>query len=153
MPDDLLRYLIAPEAGPARWLWPVLTVSLLISGWYAAVLLVAGARGTAVRHTVRGSLLRRKFAGAVHAVGRRYRAGDLDRREAAAAISSCLRDFLQRHTGERAHHLHLGDLDGSALAPAAPVLTDLTDARFNAGSTVDVGAVADDAEELIRSWP
>ena len=40
----------------------------------------------------------------------------------------------------------------SELSSAAPVLSELNDAQFNADSHADVGAVTDMVEELIRSW-
>jgi hypothetical protein len=48
--------------------------------------------------------------------------------------------------------MQLDDVADSALAPAAPLLAELSDAQFNDLSHVDVGLVSADAEELIRSW-
>ena len=71
---------------------------------------------------------------------------------AGAAVSAELREFLRFVTGVRAEYMQLDDVADSALAPAAPLLAELSDAQFNDLSHVDVGLVSADAEELIRSW-
>lgn len=48
--------------------------------------------------------------------------------------------------------MQLSDVAASDLSAAAPVLIDLNDVQFNARSTVDVGAVSESTEELIRTW-
>ena len=48
--------------------------------------------------------------------------------------------------------MQVNAIAASELSSAAPVLSELNDAQFNADSHSDVGAVTDMAEELIRSW-
>jgi len=111
---------------------------------------------TAAQHTPHGGLhdkfLRHRYAKAVRDIGDRYRAGELDAAPAGAAVSAELREFLRFVTGVRAEYMQLDDIADSALAPAAPLLAELSDAQFNDVSHVDVGLVSADAEELIRSW-
>ena len=78
--------------------------------------------------------------------------GELAAAPACAAISGELRRFLHRSTGVRAEYMHVSAIANSELAPAAPVLAALVDAQFNASSVVDIAAVGDRAEELVRTW-
>jgi hypothetical protein len=48
--------------------------------------------------------------------------------------------------------MHVDAIAAGELAVAAPVLTELIDAQFNADSSVDVAIVSDSVEELIHSW-
>ena len=89
---------------------------------------------------------------AVRAIGERYRAGELAAAPAAAAVSRELRAFLRAATGASAEYMQVDAIAAGELASAAPVLTELIDAQFNADTVVDVGAVSDSAEELIHSW-
>jgi len=69
-----------------------------------------------------------------------------------AAISRTVRSFLHQSTGERAQYLHVEAMADAELAAAAPLLTRLGDAQFNAETDVDVSDVSARAQELIRSW-
>src|SRR5215218_8692155 len=109
-------------------------------------------RGLPVIGAARSELAKRRSARTVRAIGERYRAGELAAGPAAAAVSRELRAFLRAATGARAEYMQVDAIATGELAPAAPVLTDLTDAQFNADSIVDVGAAADSAEELIHTW-
>ena len=48
--------------------------------------------------------------------------------------------------------MQVNAIAASELSSAAPVLSELNDAQFNADSSSDVGAASDSAEELIRTW-
>ena len=156
MPDDLLRHVIGPTPYSSWWAWLALLLAIGLIAWYAGVFaLTKPARGTrelSVIGATRDALLRRRFVRAVHVIGARYRAGELGTAPAATAVSHELRVFLRRATGVQAEYLQLDAIAASELRSAAPVLTDLTDAQFNAASTVDVGDVSDTVEELIRTW-
>ncbi len=55
-------------------------------------------------------------------------------------------------TGERAQYLQIDAMADGNLAQAAPLLTRLGDAQFNAESRIDIADVSARAQELIRSW-
>jgi hypothetical protein len=156
VPDDLLRFVIGPTPYPTWWVWIAVLLVLILIGWYSAVFVLTmpgrRIRDLPVLGAARSELLKRRFARAVHAVGDRYRAGEMKGATAAAAVSSELRTFLHQATGAHAEYLQVDAIADSELASAAPVLRDLIDAQFNADSTVDVGALSDSAEELIRTW-
>ena len=156
MSDDLLRNVIGPTPYSSAWLWLAVLLSVTLIAWYAGVLvwtmpgrrlrdapLIGGLRDRMVRH---------RYAKAVRELGDRYRAGELDAARACAAVSRELREFLRQETGVRAEYMQLDEIADSALAPAAPLLHELSDAQFNDMSHVDVGRASVDAEELIRSW-
>lgn len=154
--DDLLQFVIGPTPYSSGWLWLAIALSALLIVWYAGVFVLTLPRKQFDRLPVvgaaRSELLRRRFAREVRAAAARYRAGELGTANAAAVVSSALRGFLHQITGARAEYMHVDAIANSELAPAAPVLAELVDAQFNAGSTVDVAAVSEDAEELIRTW-
>jgi hypothetical protein len=156
VPDDLLRFVSGPTPYSSWWLWIAVVLLVLLIGWYAAVFLLTvpgrQMRDIPVIGATRSELLKRRFARAVHAIGDRHRAGELAPAPAAEAVSRELRAFLYQATGTPAEYMQVDDIAAGRLATAAPVLTELIDAQFNADSVVDVGAVSDSAEELIRSW-
>jgi hypothetical protein len=156
VPDDLLRFVSGPTPYSSWWLWVAVLLVLVLIGWYAVVffLTVPGRqiRNLPVIGATRIELLKRRFGRAVHAIGDRHRAGELAAAPAAEAVSRELRAFLHQATGTRAEYMQVDDIAAGRLAPAAPVLTELIDAQFNADSTVDVGSASDSAEELIRTW-
>jgi hypothetical protein len=156
VPVDLLHFVIGPTGYSSGWLWVAAILLLVLIVWYTAVFALTmpgrSLRTLPVIGATRSELLKRRFAKAVHAVGDRYRAGDLAAAPAAEALSRELRAFLHQATGARAEYMQVDAIAAGRLAPAAPVLTDLIDAQFNADSAVDVGSVSDSAEELIRSW-
>ena len=156
MPDDLLQYLIGPSAYSLRWLWLAVFLTLGLIAWYIGVF-VFTAPSTKLAEVplvgaMRNELLKRRAVSAVRGILRRHRAGDLDAVAAGAALSRELRDFLHRSTGIRVPHMQISDVAAGDLSAAAPVLVDLNDVQFNARSTVDIGAVSESTEELIRSW-
>jgi hypothetical protein len=157
VPDDLLQRVIGPTAYSPAWWWLALLLSVALIAFYAGVLLwtMPGRRlrDTRVMGGLRDGIVRHRYAKAVRDIGVRYRAGELDAASAAAALSGELRGFLRSVTGVRAEYLQLDDIahDG-ALAPAAPIFGELSDAQFNDESHVDVSLVSTAAEELIRSW-
>lgn len=156
MPDDLLQGIIGPTAYSSAWWWLALLLSVALIAWYAGVLLwtMPGRRmrDTRVIGGLRDGIARHRYAKAVRDIGDRYRAGELDAVPAAAAVSRELRGFLRSVTGVRAEYMQLDDIADGALAPAAPLLFELSDVRFNDESEVDMGPLSAAAEELIRSW-
>ncbi|MFI5506295.1 hypothetical protein ACIA48_02425 [Mycobacterium sp. NPDC051804] len=156
MSDELVQFVIGPTPYSSWWLWLAVLLLFVLIGWYAAVVVwtMPGRRisGLPVIGAARSELVRRRSARAVHAIGERYRAGELAAAPAAAALSRELRAFLHTATGARAEYMQLDTIAAGELAAAAPVLTSLIDAQFNADSVVDVGAVSDSAEELIHTW-
>lgn len=138
------------------WLWLGMALLILVIVWYALVLVV-----TMPSHRLRripgveelhGRLLRHRFAKTVSTITRRHRDGELSPEQAGAALSCTLRSFLHQATGIRAQYMQLGAIATSDLAPAAPMLEALGSAQFDRTSTVDVGTLGDQTEELIRSW-
>lgn len=131
-------------------------VFIVLIVWYAGVFALTmparRLRELPVVGALHGDLVRRRFARAVHQIGERYRAGELGAAAAGAAVSAALRGFLQQATGVRAQYMQVEQIAGGELARAAPLLEQLDDAQFNAASRVDVSAVSESTEELIRSW-
>jgi hypothetical protein len=156
VPDDLLRHVIGPTPYSSWWLWIAMLLLLVLIGWYAGVFVWTlpnrRLRDLPVLGGMRDKMVRHRFARTVREIGDRYRSGELAAAPAGAAVSRALRGFLQETTGVRAEYMQLDDIAGGELASAAPLLAQLNDAQFNAMSQVDVGAVSDSAEELIRSW-
>jgi hypothetical protein len=154
--DELLRFIIGPTPYSSWWLWLAVLLLLIVIGWYAAIFVFTmpgrRIRGLPVIGATRSELLKRRSARAVRAVAQRYRAGELAAAPAAAAVSRELRTFLHHATGVRAEYMQVNAIAASELSSAAPVLSELNDAQFNADSHSDVGAATDMAEELIRSW-
>jgi hypothetical protein len=156
VPDDLLRHVIGPTPYSSWWLWTAVLLFVVLIIWYAGVFALTmpnrRLRDLPVVGAVHGDMVRRRFARAVHQIGERYRAGDLTTAPAGAAVSAALRGFLQQATGVRAQYMQVEQIAAGELAPAAPLLEQLDDAQFNAASRVDISAVSESAEELIRSW-
>jgi hypothetical protein len=101
---------------------------------------------------VHARLIRNRFARRVRSIADEHVAGQLSAPAACAAISRTVRSFLHQSTGERAQYLHVEAMADAELAAAAPLLTRLGDAQFNAETDVDVSDVSARAQELIRSW-
>ena len=156
MPDDLLRHVIGPTPYSSWWLWTAVLLLLVLIAWYAGVFILTlpnrRLRDLPLVGAVHGDMVRRRFARAIHQIGARYCSGDLAAAQAGAAISSTLRGFLQQITGVRAQYMQVDEIAAGELARAAPLLEQLIDAQFNAASQVDIAAVGESAEELIRSW-
>jgi hypothetical protein len=156
VPDDLLRHVIGPTPYSSWWLWIAMLLLLVLIVWYAGVFVWTlpnrRLRDLPVLGGMRDKMVRHRFARTGREIGDRYRSGELAAAPAGAAVSRALRGFLQETTGVRAEYMQLDDIAGGELASAAPLLAQLNDAQFNAMSEVDVGAVSDSAEELIRSW-
>ncbi|MEE6138799.1 hypothetical protein SKC41_21025 [Mycobacterium sp. 050128] len=156
MPDDLLHHVFGPQPYSPWWLvWAVL-LSLAVTAWYAGIFVWTlpspRLRRIPVVRRVHSRLIRNRFARGVQRVAAEYDAGRTSATEACAAISRTVRSFLHQATGERAQYLHIDAVADGDLATAAPLLTRLGDAQFNAKTRVDVGEVSTSAQELIRSW-
>jgi hypothetical protein len=156
MPTDLLRYISGPT--PYALWWAVIAAALIAAliGWYAAVYVwtlppatLRKIRGVSMLHR---RLVARRFARAVSATTGSYRAGAMTPAQACAAYSRTLRSFLNVATGQRAQYMHTEDLAGGMLAPAAPLISALNDARFTPAARVDVERFGVAVEEMIRSW-
>ncbi len=156
MSDELIQFVIGPTPYSSRWLWLAVLLLLVLIAWYAAVFVFTlpgrRIRALPVIGAARDELVKRRSVRRVRAIAERHRAGALAAAPAAAALSRELRAFLREATGVRAEYMQLGAIAAGELASAAPVLTKLVDAQFNADSTVDVGVVSDSAEELIQTW-
>jgi len=154
--DELVQFVSGPTPYSSWWLWIAVLLLVVLVGWYAAVFVFTmpgrRIRGLPVIGAARSELAKRRSARAVRVIGERYRAGELAAAPAAAAISRELRAFLHAATGTRAEYMQVDAIAAGELASAAPVLAKLTDAQFNADSSVDVGSVSDSAEELIHTW-
>lgn len=155
MPDDLLRHVIGPLEYSAWWCWLATALSTAVIAWYAGVLLVTSGRtsglGPLVR-AVRDRSARHRSARAVREIGNRYRDGELEAAQAGFATSRVVRRFLHRVSGIPAEYMQVPQFADSALGDAATLMIELGDVQFNDASRVDVVAVIEDAEELIRSW-
>ena len=156
MPDDLLRHLIGPQAYSSWWLWLGLLLIVSVIGWYAGVFMWTlpshRLRRIPVVRGLHARLIRNRFARRVRSIADEHGAGQMSAPVACAAISRTVRSFLHQSTGARAQYLHVEAMADAELAAAAPLLTRLGDAQFNAETTVYVADVSARAQELIRSW-
>lgn len=156
MPDDLLRHVIGPQAYSSWWLWLGLLLIVSVMGWYAGIFVWTlpshRLRRIPVVRRLHARLIRNRFARRVRSIADEHGAGQMSAAVACAAISRTVRSFLHQSTGARAQYLHVEAMADAELAAAAPLLTRLGDAQFNAQTTVDVADVSARAQELIRSW-
>ena len=159
MPDDLLRHVFGPQPYSTWWMWCAVLLIIALIGWYAGVLVWTlpshRLRHIPVVRRVHGRVIRNRFARCVERITDEHDAGRMSAPGACAAISRTVRSFLHQATGARAQYIQVGALKDEAdanLAEAAPLLTCLGDAQFNAESRVDVADVSARAQELIRSW-
>lgn len=156
MPDDLLHQVVGPTPYSLGWLWLAVVLATVLVGWFVGIVLWTrpGRRlpDVPVLGQLRDRMIKHRHVKAVRTIGDRYRTGELDTAVACAAVNRELREFLRHATGIRAEYLQLDDIATGALAPAAPLFAQLSDARFNDASQVDAGRASADAEELIQSW-
>ncbi|MDQ1539802.1 MAG: hypothetical protein QOH29_528 [Actinomycetota bacterium] len=156
MPDDLLRNVFGPQPYSSWWLWWAALLVLAVFGWYAGVFVWTlpsrRLRRIPVVWRVHGWLIRNRFARCVQRIADEHDAGRMSAAAACTAISRTVRSFLHQVTGARAQYLQVGALAEANLAAAAPLLTRLGDAQFNAEARVDVADMSARAQEMIRSW-
>ncbi len=156
MPDDLLRFVSGPTPYSPWWLWLGLALVLFVLAWYATIFVWTMSseqlRRIPVIRTLHSEVLRRRFIRSIRGIHARHRAGELSGAEAGTQISQTLRSFLYQVTGKPAQYMHVEAIVASDLATAGALFSELDDARFNSGSTVNVSDVGEAAEELIRSW-
>lgn len=156
MRDDLLRFVSGPTPYSAWWLLAAAALILVVVAGYVAIV-VATLPGDRLRTLpgvgpLHGRLLQERYARRIAGIDADYRAGRLTAAEAGAATDHAVRSFLQQATGVRVQYMHVDDVAHSPLAPAAPLLADLGDLRFNDASATDAGRVGARAQELVRSW-
>ena len=156
MPDDLLRHVFGPQPYSSCWLWLAVLLIFTVIGWYAGVFVWTlpshQLRRIPVVRRMHAWLIRNRFAHCVQSIAGEHDVGRMSAPAACAAISRTVRSFLHQVTGERAQYLQIDAMADGKLAQAAPLLTRLGDAQFNAESRVDVADVSARAQELIRSW-
>jgi hypothetical protein len=156
MPDDLLRYLEGPSSYSSWWLVIGVALVAAVIVWCAGVVVwtlpARPLRGIPLVGSLQDRLLRRRFVHSIRAARDRYRASELSAAQAAADMKHTLRSFLAAETGRSVLHMHVADMAGSELAPAAPMVSALDDAQFNIASDVDLDGIGNQAEELILSW-
>jgi hypothetical protein len=156
VPDDLLRHVFGPQPYSSWWLWWAVLMVLAVTGWYAGIFVWTlpsdRLRRIPVVRRVHARLIRNRFARCVQRIADEHLAGRMSAPAACAAISRTVRSFLHQATGGRAQYLHVDAIADGHLAAAAPLLTRLGDAQFNAEARVDVADVSGQAQELIRSW-
>jgi hypothetical protein len=159
VPDDLLRHVFGPQPYSSWWLWLSVLIVASVTGWYAGTFVWTLPshllRRIPVVRRVHARLIRNRFARCVQRIADEHRAGRMSAPAACAAISRTVRSFLHQATGGRAQYLHVDALKDEAdghLDAAAPLLTLLGDAQFNAETRVKVADVSPMAQELIRSW-
>jgi hypothetical protein len=156
VPDDLLRHVFGPQPYSSWWLWWAVLLVLAVFGWYTGVFVWTlpshRLRRIPVVWRVHAWLIRNRFARCVQRIADEHDAGRMSAPAACTAISGTVRSFLHQVTGARAQYLQVGALAEANLAAAAPLLTRLGEAQFNAEARVDVADMSARAQELIRSW-
>jgi hypothetical protein len=156
VPDELLRHVIGPTPYSPWWLCAAALLLLLVIAWYAVVFVATlpseRLRGRAVVGPLHARLLRRRYAGRIADITAEHEAGRLTAADACAGISRTLRSFLHQATGVRAQYMQIEALAASSVGAAAPVLADLSEARFTDRPPADVGELSTRAQELVRTW-
>jgi hypothetical protein len=145
-----------PQPYSSWWLWWAVLLALAVFAWYVGVFVWTlpshRLRRIPVVRRAHAWLIRNRFARCVRSIADEHHAGRMSAPAASAAISRTVRSFLHQATGVRAQYLQVGAIADGHLAAAAPLLTRLGDAQFNAESRVDVADVSARAQELMRSW-
>jgi hypothetical protein len=156
VPGDLLRFVGGPTPYSSWWLWLALVLLVVVIVWYAAVFVAtlpnARLRELPALGDLQARLTRRRFAGSIRHITDRRRRGELSDAQAYDQMSHTVRSFLHQTTGVRAQYLQVDEIAAGTLAPAAPLIAALRDARFDGGTDADPDRLGAQAEELIRSW-
>jgi hypothetical protein len=156
VPDDLLHYVFGPQPYSSWWLWWAVLLLLVVIAWYAGIFVWTlpseRLRRLPVVRRAHAWLIRNRFARCVQRIADEHDAGRMSAPTACAAVSRTVRSFLHQATGVRAQYLQVGAMADADLAAAAPLLSELGDAQFNAEARVDVADLSARAQELIRSW-
>ncbi|OBH63428.1 hypothetical protein [Mycobacterium sp. E2479] len=156
MPDDLLRHIFGPQPYSLCWLWLAAVLTIAVMAWYAGIVMWTlpshRLRRIPIVRRMHGWLIRNRFARCVQRIAREHDAERMSAPTACAAISRTVRSFLHQATGARAQYLQINAIADGELAPAAPLLTQLGDAQFNAESRINVADMSAQAQELIRAW-
>jgi aminoglycoside/choline kinase family phosphotransferase len=156
VPDDLLHHVFGPQPYSSWWLWWAVLLLLIVIGWYAGIFVWTlpsdRLRRLPVVRRAHARLIRNRFARCVQRIADEHDAGRMSAPAACAAVSRTVRSFLHQATGARAQYLQVGAMADADLAAAAPLLSQLGDAQFNAEARVDVADLSARTQELIRSW-
>lgn len=153
MPDDLLRYVSGPEALGWAWLWLPAVLTLILIGWYVAVIASTATRdGSSVVQRTRDALARRRFLGEIRRIRERLADGAVDPVTAGAELNRTLRAFLQHATGTPVEYMHVAAMTDGEIAGTAALFARLDDARFNTVTREDVAELGAAAEEVVTSW-
>lgn len=156
MPTDLLRYISGPTPYAVWGIVLAVLLAVALIGWYVTVyvwtLPPATLRNIRWISVIHRRLLARRFARTITATTGQYHAGTITAAQACAAYSRTLRSFLHLATGQPAQYMHTPDIAGGVLAPAAPLIAALNDARFKPMARVEVERFGASIEEMIRSW-
>lgn len=156
MPGDLLRYVGGPTPYWSWWPWLAAILLFAVIGWYTAVFVAtlptSRLREIPVLRVVQARLTRRRFGRDIRHIGAQWRRGEFSDAQAYDQMSHTVRSFLHRATGVGAQYLHVDEIAAGDLAPAAPLIAALRDARFDTSADADPARLGAQAEELIRSW-
>jgi hypothetical protein len=156
VPGDLLRYVGGPTPYLSWWPWLAAILLLVVIGWYTAVFVAtlptSRLREIQALRVLHARLTRRRFAGGIRHIGEQRRRGELSDAQAYDQMSHTVRSFLHQATGVGAQYLHVDEIAAGDLAPAAPLIAALRDARFDTTADADPDRLGTQAEELIRSW-
>ncbi|WP_078281955.1 hypothetical protein [Mycobacteroides franklinii] len=156
MPNDYLRWIVAPLPYSVLWLVFGIILVLLVIGWCVGVFVwtlpVEKLRTIPVIRDITARVLRRKFSAAIDDVRREHDAGVLNSRQAHGAMSRVLRTFIYMRTGVRAPYMSLGEVAHSGAAGAAPVVAQLYSGQFEIGDDTNVAATAAAVRGVIQSW-
>lgn len=156
MPNDYLRWIVAPLPYSVLWLVFGIILVMLVIGWCVGVFVwtlpVEKLRTIPVIRDITARVLRRKFSAAIDDVRKEHDAGALNSRQAHGAMSRVLRTFIYMRTGVRAPYMSLGEVAHSGAAGAAPVVAQLYSGQFEIGDDTNVAATAAAVRGVIQSW-
>lgn len=156
MPNDYLRWIVAPLPYSVLWLVLGVILVLLVIGWCTGIFVwtlpVEKLRTIPAIRDISAWVLRRKFSAAIDKVRADHDAGKLDSRQAHGAMSRVLRTFIYLRTGVRAPYMSLGEVADSGAAGAAPVVAQLYSGQFETADDVNVAATAAAVRGVIQSW-
>jgi len=156
VPNDYLKWIVAPLPYSVMWLVVGIVLVLLVIGWCIGIFVwtlpVEKLRTIPVIRHITARLLRYKFSAAIDTVRTNHNAGKLNSRQAHGAMSRILRTFIYLRTGVRAPYMSLAEVAHSGAAEAAPVVAQLYSGQFEVGEDANVTATAAAVRSVIQSW-